>query len=182
MLAQGGAWLLGVIGGFLLPPPVGMTDADDKTWLRFAQFLSSILMGLIFFGVLKWKQKRHAKWWWTAAFAALILGTVCFFNYQRLTDKWTARYAGKKVVVGQEYTPHAAQYKQTNPNLSPDALLEDFVGRSEDVWTRDSINRHRLILAGFYVSCLPWFTVSVVAVVQAIRCVRSSAEKKRRRR
>src|ERR1035441_1848740 len=67
---------------------------------------------------------------------------------------------------------------EKNPNLSLDALLEDFTGRAEDVWTRESINRRRLALAGLYVSCLPWFTVCVVAVVQAIQCLRSAKPKK----
>ena len=178
ILGQGGAWLLGVIGGFLLPPPVGVAEGGDKTWLRFGQFLAAVLMGLIFFGVLKWKQKKHAKWWWLAALLALFFGTACFFNYQRLTAAWTGNYSGRKAVVGSVYTPHGRQYVEKNPNLSLDALLEDFTGRAEDVWTRESINRRRLALAGLYVSCLPWFTVCVVAVVQAIQCLRSAKPKK----
>jgi hypothetical protein len=174
LLAQGGTWLLGVIGGFLLPPPVGMAGSGDKTWLRFGQFLAAVLMGLIFFGVLKWNQKKHAKRWWLAAFLALVFGTACFFNYQRFTDAWTANYAGAKVVVGSVYTPHGRRYVEENPNLSLDSLLQDFIGRADDIWTRDSIDRRRLTLAGLYVSCLPWFTVSVVAVVQAIQCLRSA--------
>ena len=178
ILGQGGTWLLGVIGGFLLPPPVGVAEGGDKTWLRFGQFLAAVLMGLIFFGVLKWKQKKHAKWWWLADFLALFFGTACFFDYQRLTTSWTGNYSGQKIVVGSLYTPHGRQYVEKNPNLSRDALLEDFIGRPEEVWTPESINRRRLALAGLYVSCLPWFAVSAVAVVQAIQCLRSAKPKK----
>ena len=182
ILAQGGAWLLGVIGGFLLPPPVGVGEGDDKTWLRFAQFVAAILIGLIFFGVLKWKQKKDAKRWWLAALVSLLLGTASFFDYQRLTSAWTGRYTGQKVVIGAVYTPHGQEYAQKNPNLSVDNLLEDHTGKVELVWTRESINRRRLALAGLYVSCLPLFTMAVVAVVQAIQCLQSTRPPKSKKK
>jgi hypothetical protein len=46
----------------------------------------------------------------------------------------------------------------------------DFAGETEAIWTRDSINHRRLILAASYVSCLPLFTICLIAVVQAIAC------------
>jgi len=179
ILAQGAAWVLGAIGGFLLPPPVGLAGTDDKTWLRFAQFFVAILIGLVFFGVLKWKQKKHAKGWWLAAAACLLLATAAFFNYQRLMAAWTGNYEEQRVVIGSVYTPQGRAYAEKNPDLALDLLLGDFLGRAEDIWTRESINRRRLILAGIYVSCLPLFTVCLVAVIQAIQCLKSAKARKR---
>ena len=171
VLVQSALWLLGVIGGFLLPPPVGMGAGEDKTWLRFAQFLVAVLLGLVVFGTFKWHQRKHAAGWWLTACGALLLAIVMFFQYQRLMYGWTGEYDGRLVVVGTEYTPQGRAYVEPNPNLPLTTLLEDFLGRAEDIWTRNSINQRRTVLAGVYVSCLPLLVLSIIAVVQALRCL-----------
>lgn len=171
LLTQGALWLLGVIGGFLLPPPVGMTAGDDQTWLRFAQFLVAILLGLVLFATFRWHLRRHASIWWLTAGGALLLGVVMFFRYQGLLYAWTGEYDGRLLVVGSEYTPQGRAYVERNPNLPLTTLLEDFLGRAEDIWTRSSINQRRMVLAGVYVSCLPLLVLSLIAVVQALHCL-----------
>jgi hypothetical protein len=171
VLAQGAVWLLGLLGGFLLSPPVGVSTAEDRTWLRFGQFIVAVLLGLVLFAALKWKRRKHGARWWGAACVSLLLAVVAFFVYQRLLYGWTAEYDGRPIVIGSEYTPHARAYVEKNPNLPLKTLLEDFLGRAEDIWTRNSINQHRLVLAGVYVSCLPLFTLAVIAIVQALRCL-----------
>ena len=76
---------------------------------------------------------------------------------------------GEKVVIGSVYTPQGLSYTEKNPKISCDDLVADFPGKPEDIWTRDSINRRRLILAATYVSCLPLFTICLIAVVQAVQ-------------
>jgi hypothetical protein len=172
-------WVVGVLGGFLLPPPVGIAGAEDKTWLRFGQFIVAMIIGLVFFGVLKWKQKKHAKWWWLSSLVFLLLAVGAFFRYQHLTNAWTGNYAGEKLVIGSVYTPQGQKYIQENPDLSLDLVLDDFIGITEDIWTRASIQRRRLLLAATYVSCLPLFTIAVIAIVQALQCLRSAGTKKK---
>ena len=169
VLAQGAVWVGGLVGGFLLPPPVGISGGQDKIWLRFGQFFVAVLLGLVLFAALKWKQRKHAGRWWVVAAVSLLLAVVAFFQYQRLLYVWTGEYDGQQLVVGSEYTSQGRAYVEKNPNLPLTTLLEDFLGRPEDIWTRRSINYRRLMLAGVYVSCLPLFTLSVIAIVQALR-------------
>ena len=177
-LAQAAVWLGGVLGGFLLPPPVGVSAGDEKIWLRLGQFILAVLLGLAFFAGRQWNQRRHALRWCAAALVFLLLAVAAFFRYQQLTLAWTGNYAGQRVVIGSAYTAQGVSYTTKNPSLSCDDLIFDFAGKTEDIWTRDSINRRRLLLAATYVSCLPLFTLCLIAVVQAVQCGRSVARKK----
>ena len=178
-LAQAAVWLGGILGGFLLPPPVGVSASGEKIWLRLGQFILAVVLGLVFFAARRWKQRRHALRWCAAALVFLALAVAAFFRYQQLTLAWTGNYAGQKVVIGTAYTAQGVAYTAENPKMSCDDLVFDFAGKTEDIWTRDSINRHRLLLAATYVSCLPLFTICLIAMVQAIQCGGDLARKKR---
>ena len=178
-LAQGGVWLGGILGGFLLPPPVGVSAADEKIWLRLGQFILAVILGLVFFAARRWRLPRHALRWCAAALLFLVLAVGAFFRYQQLTLAWTGNYAGLKVVIGSAYTSQGKSYAEKNPKISRDDLIFDFAGKTEDIWTRDSIDRRRLLLAATYVSCLPLFTICLIAVVQAVQCGGDATRKKR---
>jgi hypothetical protein len=170
VLAQGALWLGGILGGFLLPPPVGILASDEKLWLRLGQFIIAVVLGLVFFAARRWRQPCHALWWCGAALVFLAAAVVVFFRYQQLTLAWTANYAGQKVVVGSVLTPAGRADIQANPGNSRDDLIMDFAGKTEAIWTSESINHRRLMLAACYISCLPLFTICLLAVVQAIAC------------
>jgi hypothetical protein len=178
ILAQGAAWLGGVLGGFLLPPPVGVSAGEEKIWLRLGQFVIAVVLGLVFFAARKWNQRRHALGWCGTALVFLLLAVGAFFRYQQLTMSWTGNYVGQKIVIGSAYTAQGLAYTATNPRISCDDLIFDFAGRAEDIWTRDSINGRRLVLAATYVSCLPLFAICLIAVVQSVQC--GSRERKRK--
>ena len=179
-LAQGALWVGGILGGFLLPPPVGVLASEEKVWLRLGQFVIAIVLGLVLFAARRWHQPRHAMRWAGLALLALTLAVGVFFLYQQLTLAWTGNYAGQKVVVGSVLTPHGRAYTQANPDLSRDTWINDMAGAIEgSLWTRESIDRRRLILAATYVCCLPLFTLCLIAVVQAIQCSGPTIRKKR---
>jgi hypothetical protein len=170
VLAQGGLWIGGILGGFLLSPPVGVSAADEKIWLRLGQFIIAVVLGLVFFAARRWSQPRHALWWGATALVFLAIAVGAFFRYQHLTLAWTGLYDEQKVVIGSVYTAQGLSYTEKNPKISCDELISDFKGLTQNIWTRESINRRRLILAATYVSCLPLFTICLIAVVQAIQC------------
>lgn len=178
VLAQGGLWIGGILGGFLLPPPVGISAADEKVWLRLGQFIIAVVLGLVFFAARRWSQQRHALLWSGGALLFLTIAVAAFFRYQQLTMAWTGLYVGQKVVIGSVCTPQGLAYAQKNPMISCDELIFDFAGATEQIWTRESINRRRLILAATYVSCLPLFTICLISVVQAIECGGKLAKKR----
>jgi hypothetical protein len=181
VLAQGALWVGGILGGFLLPPPVGVLASEEKVWLRLGQFIIAIVLGLLFFAGRRWCQPRHAFGW--AGLALLVLGMAVgvFFRYQQLTLAWTGDYAGEKLVVGSVLTPHGKSYTQANPELTLSELLMDVAGATDALWTSESIDRRRLILAATYVSCLPLFTLCLIAIVQALHCGGQLARTKRAR-
>lgn len=180
-MAQGALWLGGILGGFLLPPPVGVSAGDEKVWLRLGQFIVAVILGLIFFAAQRWSQPKHAFKWCGMALLCLVLAVGAFFRYQQLTMNWTGVYADEKVVVGSDFTSQGKFYSEQNPQISRDELISDFKGVTENIWTRESINRRRLILAATYVSCLPLFTICLIAVVQATQCRGSVTKRKRTR-
>lgn len=181
VLSQGALWLAGILGSFILPPPVGVSDSDGKIWLRLGQFIVAVVLGLVFFAGRRWGRKRHALAWWGLATVFLAIAVAAFFRYQQLTLAWTTQYAGDRIVIGSDYTPQGIAYTKQNPNLSTEDLVFDFAGRTSDIWTRESINHRRVTLAAIYVSCLPLFTICLIAVVQAIQCGGQSANRSPRR-
>ena len=104
------------------------------------------------------------------ALLVLAVAVAVFFRYQQLTLAWTGNYAGQRVIVGAVLTPHGQAYTRANPDLSRDQLIMDVAGATEAIWTSESINRRRLILAATYVCCLPLFALCLIAVVQALQC------------
>ena len=167
-LAQGGLWIGGILGGFLMPPPIGISAGDEKIWLRLGQFIIAVVLGLVFLAARRWGRQQYSLRWGGAALLFLVIAIAAFFRYQQLTLDWTGTYIGDKVVIGSELTPQGRNYISENPKLSNDELIFKFAGKTEQIWTRDSINHRRLLLAATYVSCLPLFTICLMSVVQAV--------------
>jgi len=182
VLAQGALWLGGILGSFLLAPPVGGLTKEAKIWLRLGQFIVAVLLGLVFLAARRWRQPRHAFWWGGVSLLCLFAAVGAFFRYQQLTLAWTGNYAGDRIVVGSALTPHGRSYMQANPEVSRDQILMDVAGATEAIWTADSINSRRLALAATYISCLPLFTLCLMAVVQAVQCGGESIRARRARR
>ena len=166
-------FIFGVVGSFLLPPPGWASSRGDTTVVRLAQFIVAVLVGLIFLLVQKWNRKKHVVRWATFTIVFLVLSVSAISGYQHLLDTHTCEYANQALVIGTRYTEHAQSYVRENPNSTCTTLLEDFAGKAEDIWTKDSINNSRYILAGSYILTLPLFTICIIAVVQALYCSRS---------
>lgn len=169
LLAQGALWLGGILGGFLLPPPVGITAADEKVWLRLGQFIVAVVLGLEILAARRWNLPKHSLRWGAVALLTLVIAVGAFFRYQQLTLAWTATYNGEKVVVGTDFTRQGRAYADANPKISTEELIFNFAGKTGQIWTQESIDGRRLVLAAIYVSCLPLFTICLIALLQAMQ-------------
>lgn len=178
-LAQAAVWVCGVIVSFLLPPPVD-TPRDGQSWVRFAQFSTAIVIGLVLLAAFRWKLKSHAFRWGGVSLGCLILGTVAFFSYQLLVARWTVPYDEQPKLIGSSLTGRGQQIRAASPERTNEQLLNDVAGQVEKVWTRNSVIERRLILAAVYVAAMPLFTICLIAITQAIQCM--SIERKRRKR
>ncbi len=181
LLAQTAAWVVGVLAGFLVPPPVGAAE-ESRVYVRFAQFVITVVIGLVLLAAMRWKSKKDSFLWGAAAVIFLLLGSAMFFGYQLCAARWTAEYNNQRVVIGETYTAYGREYHEQNPNLSPANLIMHVAGQVEKLWTRESLTQRRLLLAAMYVLAMPLFTVSIMSILQAIQCaVAKTASRKRAR-
>ena len=174
-LSQAAIWILGVISGFLLPPPVGISNDADKVWVRLAQFTVTVILGIAFIAARRWKKQRHVTKWWMVSGVLLVLSLATFVGYQALSYKWTCKYYNEvKIIGGDQHTPHGDDYIRNHPGISCEDLLKHHAGNVYDVWPKESIDRRRIALAVIYISCVPLFTICIVAVTQAIKIISGS--------
>jgi uncharacterized membrane protein YhaH (DUF805 family) len=167
-LAQASAWVMGIMSSFLLPPPVSVSKDDEKIWLRLAQFVIAVLIGLLFVAARRWNKRRHVRWWATSAAVMFLLSILLFVFYQYLSLSLTCKYYSQTIVIGSSYTTQGANYAQKNPGISCEKLLKDFTGQAEDVWTKESVTRNRVTLAVAYIGSIPFFVACIMGVVQAL--------------
>ena len=179
MLAQAAVWVIGVIAGFLVPPPVGTPD-EGKVWVHFAQFAITIVIGLVLLAALRWNRGKHAFVWGGVSLMFLILGTAMFFNYQLFAERWTAQYNLQRVVIGSVFTPFGQDYHNQNPQFTRAQLVMDAGGQMEKIWTRESIEQRRIALAAMYVLAMPLFAVCIMSIVQAVHCATLKATRRKK--
>ena len=180
LLVQATVWIAAVIATFLVAPPVG-TAAENQLWVRFGQFVITIFVGLLALVSFRWNRKKDTLPWAASATAFLILGTVAFFSYQILSLRWTADYSGDRVVVGSTFTQEAADYLKAHPTLTNADLINHYTGKIQKIWTRQSIDMRRILLAGIYVLTMPLFAICIISLLQAIHCATIEKPRKRRR-
>ncbi|MBI3048079.1 MAG: hypothetical protein HYY76_07175 [Acidobacteria bacterium] len=161
-LDQVGAWIFGIVGVFLLPPPVG---SDGDIIEALAKFVAVVATGLVLVRVRRWNRRRA----WIVATASLVLSVSAFFAYRYFVASWTCTYFDVPMVVGDDenLTSLARQHLAQNPNLPCELLLQDFGGQTELVWARGVLIARRFALAGAYLLCLPLLIVCLIALLQA---------------
>src|SRR6267378_8607033 len=90
-LAQTAAWILSIVGTFLIPPPAGAAQYEQKGAMRsLAVFTIAVIVGLMVLPLKKWAKKCNF-WWWVAS-GALIASLASLISYEHLTSKWTCDY------------------------------------------------------------------------------------------
>lgn len=165
------AWIVSIVGTFFVAPPV----SNEEQIGAYAQFVLTILIGLLLIAMAFWDKYSNMFYWIVATLALLVCGIFCFFFDMDLRATHIVDYNGKKIITGNEYTEHAKTYCREEYNLDPkdvnrDDLLEDYAGRIERIWTQSSIDRVRLYLAITYVLTLPVFGGAMMSLIQAIHC------------
>jgi hypothetical protein len=178
-LTHNSVWVISALGAFLVPPPNG-SPKESHIWVRFGQFAITIVVGLVSLLMLRWKQKTYALRWGAVSILFLLLGSAAFFAYEALTVRWTAKYDVSRVMIGSVYTDWGNEYREKHPQLSAEGLVWEFAGQVEKIWTKESLDRRRILLAGIYVLVIPLFTISVMSLGFALRCMAGSSTAHRR--
>jgi hypothetical protein len=171
-LLQASTWLLALVGSFVFAPPI-WNFKEDASWVGFTHFLVAAIVGLSFFPISKWSKPKYRLKWWLVTAVFLIISAVAFFQYQALRAAWTVDYDGARVIIGSAYTQDALNYRakvlqKEQRVITDQELLMDYAGATESVWAIDGIFRRRLIFAGVYVALISLFSISIIALIQAL--------------
>ncbi|HAV61014.1 MAG TPA: hypothetical protein DCY13_01445 [Verrucomicrobiales bacterium] len=171
-LAKTGVWIAAVVTGFLLPPPAGAGQFGEANWSRLAQFVIIIAVGLILVVTSRYQRRQHTVAWSVVAGLALVVALGSLFGYLRSATLWTCEHDGLRLVIGSSLTPLGQAFVDANPGIACDQLIFNFAGQVEKIWTIGSIQTRRMWLALIYLGTTPCFTLSILAVVQALNCAR----------
>jgi hypothetical protein len=180
-LVQGAAWIMALVGSFLLAPPIW-----ESLWKGLAGFVVAALTGLMYVPITRFAGKQHTLSWWIIALVSLVAGMALTFVYLEKRYDWSAEYAGARMIIGGTLTDDATKY--TNSELAkghakPGAsdLLKDYGGKPEDIWLADEIHYRRNMLLILYVASLVLLTISIMSIPQAIYCGASRSRPAARR-
>ena len=163
-----GAVLLAGIAAALVPQPLAIAGAAAGTPRAFAALASAAIVTLAILPFLVWRSAARPRVWVAMAVLSLALGLASFVAGGYAQRGCTARYGDRPVVIGTDFTPLGAAYRQENPELSSDELLFDAAGVPERIWTRSSIDRCTVFLSSTYFLWIPFLAVCLVATAQAV--------------
>ena len=180
VLAQGVVWIVAIISGFLLPPPIGTSEKDERVLPALAAFIIAVLIGLMFIAGQRWNKKKHSVWWGCTSATLLVLAIASLLTYQSLSSSRTCKYNNRLVVIGTEYTEQALRYMGNQSDHSCEYLLDSAAGKTDDIWTKESIDRTRIHLAISYICCIPLFALCIIALVQSIFIHETTKSRSRR--
>jgi hypothetical protein len=165
LLAVTAAAAAGAAAG-LMPAPAGLEPSGPVR--IFAALAAAAIAGVIIVPLAVGRQLRRRPIWIATAVLALLLGIGAFITTGSVQRACTARYDGRAVMVGTQWTPLGEQYARQNPGLSNDELLFDSAGVADRLWTRDSIDRCRTLVSGTYFLWIPLLVACLFATVQAV--------------
>jgi hypothetical protein len=164
-LAVGAVGIAGIAAA-LTPFPAAVPDAGVRS--TFAALASAAIVTLAILPFVVWQSAARPNIWVAAAAVSLVLGLASFAAAGSAQRACTARYAGTNVIIGTELTALGAKYRQNNPDISRDELLDDATGMRELMWTPASIGRCSALMTGTYFLWIPFLVVCLVATAQAV--------------
>jgi hypothetical protein len=152
-----------------LPLPDGLDPASSNSTRLFAALGSATFVLLVILPGIVFRALTSRRPLWLAAAAVLLVcGGVAFWMHGTMQRACTARYDGRSVIVGTEWTTLGRSYATTNPALTKDDLLFDAAGVADRLWTRTSIDGCRSRIALTYFLWVPLFAAGLTALVHTI--------------
>jgi hypothetical protein len=175
LLARHGRTLLAVAGiagaalaSALAPPPPGFSGNADQQTASYAAIASAALVALCVVPFLVRRGVTARRAWMAIALVTLGLGMVSFAGSGQIQRRCIAHHGSRQIVIGTELTPLGLLYKERDPDITADQILEDSPGNPELAWTRSSIARCRVLIASTYYLWIPFLFACVVAAAQTV--------------
>jgi hypothetical protein len=165
--SQVAVWLVSLVLLFVVQPPRMVLDDAPGTIERFAQFMLTIVIGIVFalFSTRPRQGNRNSV---IASAVLLVIGVMLFGSYLYLTDHWTCGYPGGAMVSGATLLPAAAAYVSANPGLDCSQLMLDFGGQTQMIWPLGELSDRRLILAALFTAVILSFALAALFMIRAL--------------
>lgn len=172
ILLQFTCWVGVIVGKFVIEPPrTTLTAGRDDSLHHFAQFLGTILIGLLVIACQKWQKKTATRGWTAIAIVVAVLTTIGFFVQRNLQDRWTITYATHQLTVSETLTKDASDYVRNSTNKpSVEDLLARYGGETSQVWPADLANKNYQYLSAWMIGLWIASAACVVCISQAVRC------------
>jgi hypothetical protein len=169
-VVQIGAWLLGIVAGFVIAPKMGGPATEQSIW-NLVQFIVNILVILMFIFTIKYGQTSHLRGWIILTLVTLVFGLVAYFSYMNKQGSCTCKYYSRTVLIGTQLS------RPEREGATPcEELLKSHAGAVEEIWTRASINHCRLMLGISYVGTVPLFAICLISALQSLSIAKSKPQ------
>ena len=152
----------------LLTQPAALAGSQSAPTPVFPSLASAGIVAAIIIPLTARRRYRSRGIAVAGAAIALVLGLFAFVAGASAERRCTLQYDGRAVLIGTELTTLGQEYRRLNPQLAMDEVLRDAGGKTETVWTSQSIDRCRVTLSWTYFLWLPLLIVSVVSAVLAV--------------
>jgi len=173
VVAKIAAWLTGVIGTFLITPPLLSLDRGDSNMLYFAQFVLAIVVGLFF--IVPSSRVRGPQWR-LISIVALVAGIGLFFAYVLFFARWTAMYEGVgRMVIGETLSEVGKQIQTEFHTTSPGRTIWLVNGEVEALWPQGERLTRYLALCGMYTAAMIALSVSAMSMIEFVRIRQASS-------
>ena len=170
-------FLFAAFNNFLMNiTPPGETES------RFAVGISSLLalFILLFISAISMNQprKRLRKIWLTTSVIFFAVVVIASYIYKSNLDKLTFSFppGSQKLehIAGTTLTPEAMNYQKEHPFKTASEIVADYGGLAfiERVWTRDSIQRAKMILTINYVLVVLSIAAMIFSLTEGILVVK----------
>ncbi len=177
------AWILSVLGTFLIEPPFSLPD-QQKFVAGFTKFFLAVFLGLLLYPLNKYKKAEYTRRWWIA-------GIVLFFSAMIMTAGYLTTYQEKtilhqvndmtylRLVVGNRLTAdgdtaRVEVLKQKAVATNEDIVTNFSIQTVEDlkqVWEPEGIRFNNYLLLGFYLLLIFSCSALLMIALQVIKAV-----------
>ncbi len=180
-LTQVASWLCAVIAAFLLPPPRDISSGDNTT-VAFTAFVVAFLVGLMAVPLAAFQRRKHVRGWMVVAGVFFLLGCFALLGYRDHRSRWSAPYAGERVVIGghEDLTELGREYRARFPQYDNATLVANTGGKPGRIWRQGAIRRNARTLDLLYIACASAFAIAVIAVLQVLEAVAPARLAKKR--
>jgi hypothetical protein len=159
----------GIVGVIIVPPSVIEPIISAARAKAFGVFVTAIIVSVFLYFAKRRASRKTVPRWVFATLLFLFLSVVSFFCTLKLIGSKTCMYAGQAVPIGTVYTEKGNNYMSENKEgMDCETLINDFGGKTSEIWSDSSITNSRLVLLAAYLTTFILMALTVLGAVQLV--------------